>query len=1437
MILRRTAPSRKWLAFALTLAMAWLAAGSIARATEEDKGVLADLISKALSSPSTQVSVGSVDGALSSDASIHDIVLSDRDGPWLKVDMVRLVWRRLALINRRLEVDQLQIGKLEFLRKPLPAAADPNAPKADDSPILPDLPVKVIIKKFGVGELSLGAPIAGVAARLTIAGAATLGPPSEGLDLRLDAHRLDAAGSFVARLGFIPDGKALTIALKFDEPAGGLLAHAANIPGQPPVKFDLDGSGAKDKFKAALNFDAGPDIGAKGQIDLHRDGPGRRLGLDLQSRLEGLLPAFGAAIFAGETALQGDVFLNDSGAADIASLHLTSGTARLDIGGGVSADRELDLKIHAGAIPNAQNHTVSGGADIGKLEFNGTAKGPVTGPLINASLDAEQLRVPQGRLDKLSATFSAQPNGPVNDPASRIALAADGELSGLVLADKAWNDALGRTAKLTLRGAASGAGDVQIDDFHLTLPSLDAAYRGLIDPNNLHGKLSLNAPDLSHFAALASMALKGAAQVSADLDGAPRKGVVSVAFDARATNVATGIAAADGFSGGRLTLTGAAQTLPNGGFGFQNLVLTGAHGAMRLDGAASADHADVKATIEAPEAHVLDPRVSGKAQIAAALTGALGHLNATISASLRDGQLMGRPAPNVALQANAQDIFGRIDAQATLNGAIDGKALNGAFHAAKTADGGWTADRLELSLGSGHLNGDIALDADDYANGHLAFAAANLSDFSPLVLTELAGSIESNVTLAAPGQKQNASFVARSAKLGVGANQIEGLDANLTLSDLRAHPVVDGAATAIRALVGAQAIADLRLTAKGSPGGSDLDLSARVRGLAIKTQTRLYSDSPAHLDLSALTVQGAGQKLALRQPATLTLADDGLFIKGFALDANGGRLTIEGRVGSALDVKVAASALPLSIADLAAPGLGLTGTLDGAAAISGTAGDPSGDWRVAIHHLTAPQTRGASLPAIDAAASGRLGGERTTIDADVHAGAAGNLRIAGSAPLNSVGDLDLRVQGKLDASAANGMLGASGRRVAGVAVLDAQLRGPPAKPQAQGAVTLSDGRFEDADAGFKLEKIAGRISARGDQIAIERIEASTPNGGALNLNGQVRIDPLGGFPGAIHIAGQKAQLVANEIVAASADLSLDISGALARNPAVRGRIGIVSMDVAIPERRPDAVRPLDGARHLHPGPTVRARLAMEAKEKARAGRAPPFNASLDLVVSAPGRIFVRGRGLNAELGGDLKVGGAIADPQIRGGFELHRGALALLGQRLDFTHGSVAFHGSTMPDLDFLAETSVADITARVAVTGPASQPAFTFSSEPSLPQDEILSRILFQKASGNLSGFQALQLANAVATLSGRNDSFERLRKSLGVDSLDVGSGASGGPTVGVSRAINDRISIGVTGGSKSEDSGVSVNLDVTRHIRLQGGVDANGGSNVGLGAEWEYK
>ncbi len=1400
-----------------------------AQATEEDKGVLANLISRALSSPGMSVSVGAVNGVLSSDASISDIVISDRQGPWLKVDKARLVWNRLALFNRRLEVDQLTIGRLELLRRPLPSDTPPPETGAHQ-PILPELPLKVVIKQFGVQELSLGEPVVGVAARLGISGKATLGPPSEGLDLTLTAQRLDAPGDFKAQLAYIPATDKLTLNINSSEPAGGIFAHLANLPGLPPVKLAFNGAGALDNFTAKLDFNAGADVWANGQVIVARQGAARRLTLDLDSRLEGLAPGVVQPVFAGRTTLKGDVqFNDDSSIALPGGLHLVSAAARLDFEGERSANGLLDFKVHAGAIP--------GSTTVGKLDLNASITGPLASPTIDGAFDAGEIRVEQGSVDRVKASFHASPDGPLSEEKTRILFESQASVKGLALADPAFAQAIGRELTLKMRGSASSRGEATFDVLDLSAPNFDAQYSGLLSGVKVHGKAHIVARDLTRFALLAGGALKGEAHIAADLDGAPRYGALSATIDAQATKLATNFAMLDRATGGTLGLTGAARLTSGGGFGFTDLLARGQHGSARLNGEYGRDKVELGARIEIPEIQVLDPRVAGKAEIVGALSGAPSDLTAALKANLGEGRLLDRKTSGIALEALANHITGLIDANATLSGDVDGNPLQGSAHVARHDDRGWAVDNLALSLASARLAGAMAVGPDALATGDLSFSATNLDDLSPLVLTKLTGALQAKASASVAEGKQMLSVTANSDRMTIDANRLEGLKVDFKVADLWGAKIISGIAHLGRAEVGGQAITGVKLTATGNASASDLELSGNARGLAINARGRLFGGPPTRFELASFTAQGGGQRITLAGPATVTYGADGLDIKDLGLHVGAGRLSLSGHSGATLALKANAASLPLTALDLFSLGLGLSGAADGEATIGGTPGNPTGDWKLRLQRVVTLQMRNAGLPALDVAGSGRLVGGRSSIDATINAGTGNAVRVTGSAPLTPNGALDVKIDGALDARLANSMLSVSGRHAAGSLAVALQLRGTIAKPQAQGTVRLSGGELRDDQTGFKLSGVTGTFVANGSTIRIDHLAGTTPNAGSISAAGEVRLDPAAGFPGSIRLTGQHAQLVANDILSATADMALDISGPLGQRPKVDGRIAIVSMDISVPSRFNSVASPLPGTKHLNPTATARARLALAAKAKASSAHAPPFDATLAVTISAVNRIFVRGRGIYAELGGNLHVNGSARDPQVTGGFELLRGSLMLLSSRLTFTRGNVRFHGDVMPELDLVAETSASGVTAQIAVTGPALQPAFQISSNPSLPEDEILSRILFQKSAGSLSAFQALQLANAVATLSGKADAFENVRKSLGVDSLDISTSATGGALVSATRAINDRVSVGVTTGARPQDNGVNLNFDVNRHVRLQVGADSSGGSSAGIGLDWEYK
>ena len=1400
-----------------------------AQADQSDKGVIADLISRALSSPSMTVSIGAVDGVLSSDVTIHDIVLSDRDGAWLKVDKVRLIWNRLALFSRRLEVDQLTIGHIDVLRRPLPSETPPpDANAAPAQPILPELPLKVIVKQLAVDQLSLGEPVIGLAARLNISGRATLGPPSEGLDLRLDSRRLDAPGELSALLSYVPATDRLAVNVKSSEPAGGIFAHLINLPGLPAANFSFEGAGPLDKFDAKLDFAAGPDIWAKGDVTVARQGAARRLTLDLNSRIEGLSPPVIRPVFAGETTFKGDVLFNDDSSVSTPGLHLASANARLDIEGTKSADDTLDLKIHAGAIPGA--------SEIGKLDLDTTIVGPIAAPTIDGAFDAGNIHAAEASLERLTASFHVHPSAALTESEAKILFEAQGEAKGLALADPALSQAVGSQVTVSARGSATAGGVATFDALDLVAQHLEAHYTGVLGPSRMRGRMLLAAKDLSRFSGLAGGKVGGEAQATVDLDGAPSYGLVNATVNAHAAKLVTPYAILDRALGGELAVTGGVRTTSGGGFGFSDLEAVGRNATARLDGDYRQGKANVSAQVAIREAKALDPRVEGKVELVASLTGAPDDLGAEVKASLGAGRLLDRRTTGVEFTARAVHITGALEAGAKLTGDIDGQPLTGSAYVAKRADGGWTLDNLALGLASASLSGGLAIGADHIVVGDVAFGAKNLDDLSPLVLTRLGGALQAKIAASGGGGRQSIAIVADSDRMSVGDNRLEGLKVNVAVADLWGARAISGSAALARAAVAGQSIADVKLTATPGADFSDIDASGVARGLALKARGRLFGGTPVRLDLATLSAEGGGRRIALAGPATLVFAD-GVEFSNFTLAVGSGRLSLAGRAGKTLDLRARATALPLSALDMVSPGLGLSGVAEGEATISGPSDSPTGDWRARATGISAAQVRSAGLPALDIAGSGRLGGGRTTVDLTLKVGAASSLRVSGSAPLSPDGALDLKLDGRLDAALANVMLSTGGRSVSGAITVAMQARGTLAKPDARGAITLANGAFRDDQTGLKVSAVSALLTANGDTIRIDRLTGATPNGGTIGASGEVKLDPAAGFPGSVRIVGRRARLVDNEIVEATADLAVDISGNLMQKPTVGGKITIDAMDITIPGSFGGVTGPIPGTKHLNPTPTARARLTQLAKAKAGARGGPPFDATLALTVSATNRVYVRGRGLNAEFGGDLHVTGTGRDPQVTGGFDLLGGTLSLLSARLNFTRGRVRFHGDVIPDLDMVAEASAGDVTARIVVTGPANQPTFAISSVPSLPQDEVLSRLLFQKPSGSLSAFQALELANAAATLSGRGDVLEGLRKSLGLSSLGLGSSASGGGLLGLGRAINDRISVDVTTGALPQDNGVNVNLDVTRHIRLQAGVDATGGTDAGVGAEWEYK
>ena len=212
--------------------------------------------------------------------------------------------------------------------------------------------------------------------------------------------------------------------------------------------------------------------------------------------------------------------------------------------------------------------------------------------------------------------------------------------------------------------------------------------------------------------------------------------------------------------------------------------------------------------------------------------------------------------------------------------------------------------------------------------------------------------------------------------------------------------------------------------------------------------------------------------------------------------------------------------------------------------------------------------------------------------------------------------------------------------------------------------------------------------------------------------------------------------------------------------------------------------------------------------------------------------MVVGRGLNVELGLTARVTGTIAQPVLTGRARVVRGAYEFAGKRFIFDdRGEITL--STDPQrirLNLTATREDPALTAVIRVTGTAASPEIELTSTPSLPQDEILSQVLFGRSASQLSGFEAAQLASSVAGLAGGGgfDVLGNLRELAGLDRLSIGGEASA-MTVAGGRYLTDDIYLEIIGGG---EGGAEVNVEwqVRRNIAVSSRFGGQGDASLSI-------
>ncbi len=692
-------------------------------------------------------------------------------------------------------------------------------------------------------------------------------------------------------------------------------------------------------------------------------------------------------------------------------------------------------------------------------------------------------------------------------------------------------------------------------------------------------------------------------------------------------------------------------------------------------------------------------------------------------------------------------------------------------------------------------------------DANAAVRASDLSRLAALIGVELSGSADLGLSgkMDLAGGGFDVSLGGTASDLGIGVDEIDRLMSGTTT--LRAK--AEGRAGDITLKSAGFQSEGLAATLAGriAAGANDLTLEMTLEDLgrlrkgfggAIGGQMRLVEQGGAR------RVEGAIRATDPRLGnVTLTRLFPGRTDFTFALGARDGvvrleRLDLSGAKLSARVGTTDADPLTLNVEARLADTAILAPELPGVTQVSGT-------------------IRNGSAYRIDLVATGPGG-----IDAKLSGDLAADLSRA-----------DLKATGRLRAEVANGFI--APRAVTGTLGFNLGLNGPLALSSVSGTVTAEDLRAADPTVFAAVEGVTARATLSRARAQVS-LSGGFRDGGSVDVRGSVSL--AAGLDSDLSVTLERARLRDPQLFETEASGLLRLTGPLARGGSIAGTIRLGQTDIRVGTAAFGSTRAIPDITHRFEPERARASRAraglIQSEASARGPRRP---VAIDLRIDAPQQIFVRGRGLDAELGGSLTLGGTTDNIVPSGQFRLVRGRLDILTKRLNITEGTVEMRGALVPHVRFVATHQGDDVTTTVTIEGPATAPEIRFSSSPELPEEEVLSQLLFGRGVETLSVFQAAQLASAVATLAGKGGEgiVGRLRSALGVDDLDISTDESGGTTLRAGKYISEKIYTDITVDSEGTTE-INLNLDIRKGLKARGSVDSEGATGLGIFYEKDY-
>ncbi|MCC9623100.1 translocation/assembly module TamB domain-containing protein [Thalassospira sp. MA62] len=1390
--------------------------------------------------------IGRIEGSLWTSLSFDKLVM-DRpaDGLHVQLQGAEFDWSPLALLGGRLQVNRLALASSTI------ALPDGSLP-ADEAEIDEDeetsggfvLPLDIGLDELSLREIAVMAPTSEQTFLYELSGTASIGR-NMSAKLGLDLTPLDGGAD------------RLHVDLDFDGPAQRLVADIEGALDREGIVMTLAGMGPDQVTDISLSLRGqGPASDWRGQLDLRAVDYAALagtvgIGLDHDQvgfEFDGDLESFDKIAAQLPEPLRQNVALGLGGMFDSGENHLSFDRLSvampdaLDLSG--TAELDLAESLISGDISTNLDPALSQLADDAVNWAGLTARAQVSGdlalPTVALDVTARNFTTPVSRIASLNAradfkdfqvlTINVGTKGSDwNDPGLAAFLGADQEISLAAQIEPDFSAAEIRHLVVTVPDmVVTGQADL---GFGQEIMVTD-------------GRLIGDVKKLAIFGPISGLDLSGAAQLGiTEINWASQSGGKAT-LDLEGTETGFGLSDLDRIVGAKPHLAGDVTIAPNMdvALDLSTIDVETIGGEIYVDLRDSFSSLKVQGDLNVgPETVPPGIGVSiAPAVVDIDLDGDITAPPGTVKISIPKVTASGQELENVNLTTTLQwsddavlrvDNRGQFDTKdqtyqlaAQLNLPADGLHVR---NIAFKGDGLLLEGDISLPGYSTPMTGDIVLSNLD------ASALANFG--SPVVSGTAQAAVNLSARNGGQGVDINASALGFRMESPSGDDpvRLEDIRIQASIENALSDPEITANLTGKEIVANPVEVAEVTLDVTGNPGAFDVTVAGNGTydgnvPFEIDSTANIALANGVAVSANQLDAVISDQTIALQQPLVFSQKPNGERKLDGELTIGSGQLTAtlaQQPNQQSISADVALKSLDLGPWGRIAGLEGLSGMANLTASLREEAGSPpaikvDGD----ITNITAKAVKDIKPFEMNLdvnLADGSLSGDVLLGNEDVKIlSATGTMPLAISVLKQDFNPaLDVPVAGKVRL---NGEIAefwpyvpAPDHVLSGEINLALDVDGTLDDIRWNGNVSLADGRYEHLEYGTLFEQIA--LNGTFDQNGLSIPDISATDGGQGTVDGAINMEMRDGGDLAydVNIDLRNTALTRKDELRFWADVTTSVTGTQSSadiESTVTLRRGEVDLTLALPESVPTIEVANLPSTHKEP--------AKESNADEDADEDNGFSGNLNVTVDVPGRLFVRGKGLDSEWGGRLEVTGTTDAPKIAGQLSALRGQLSVIGKTFVIENSKITFSGAVPPDplLNIAGVYTTDDLEVTASFQGPASDPELVLSSSPSLPEDEILSQVLFGKSQGSLNAVEAVQLASALNELSGGGSGLDlvgALRQFIGVDVLRVGGGDDG-PNVRVGKYLTEGIYVGTKAGTTPGSSGVEVEIELTPNISV---------------------